>query len=53
VTVADLARRLDIDERKAARLREPRARSRLDSPEAALSALGWTIGTEARQMRAV
>jgi hypothetical protein len=45
-TVADLARRLDIDDRKAARLIDPRAASKLTSLEAALSALGYDIAIE-------
>lgn len=43
MTVADLARRLDIDYRQAARLVDPRAASKLTSLEAALSALGYAI----------
>ena len=43
MTVADLARRLDIDDRQAARLVDPRAASKLTSLEAALSALGYAI----------
>ncbi len=43
MTVADLARRLDIDDRQAARLVDPRAASRLVSLEAALSALGYMV----------
>ena len=46
MTVADLARRLSIDERKAARLIDPRAAGRLTSLEAALSALGYAIAVE-------
>ena len=46
MTVADLARRLDIDARKAARLIDPRAASRLNDLEVALSALGYTIAIE-------
>jgi antitoxin HicB len=49
MTVADLARRLDIDDRKAARLIDPRAVSRLTSLEAALSALGYTIAIEVQE----
>src|SRR5215831_18943080 len=45
-TVADLARRLDIDDRQAARLVDPRAASRLASLEAALSALGYKVAIE-------
>jgi antitoxin HicB len=43
MTVAHLARRLGVDDRKAARLIDPRAASRLTSLEAALSALGYAI----------
>ena len=49
MTVADLARRLDIDDRKAARLIDPRAVSRLTDLEAALSALGYTIAIEVHE----
>ena len=49
MTVADLARRLDIDDRKAARLIDPRAVSGLTSLEAALSALGYAIGIEVHE----
>jgi antitoxin HicB len=49
MTVADLARRLDIDDRKAARLIDPRAASRLTSLEAALSSLGYAIGIEVHE----
>jgi antitoxin HicB len=49
MTVADLARRLDIDDRKATRLIDPRAVSRLTSLEAALSALGYTIAIEVQE----
>jgi antitoxin HicB len=46
MTVADLARRLGIDERKAARLIDPRAAAKLTSLEAALSALGYAVAIE-------
>jgi antitoxin HicB len=46
MTVADLARRLDIDTRKTARLIDPRAASRLSDLEVALSALGYAIAIE-------
>ncbi len=46
MTVADLARRLDVDDRKAARLIDPRAASRLTDLEAALSAVGYAIAIE-------
>ena len=49
MTVADLARRLDIDYRQAARLLDPRAASKLTSLEAALSALGYAIAIEVRE----
>jgi hypothetical protein len=50
MTVADLARRLGIDDRKAARLIDPRAAaSRLASLEAALSALGYAIAIEVHE----
>jgi antitoxin HicB len=46
ITVADLARRIGIEERQAARLINPRAASKLTDLEAALSALGYTIAIE-------
>jgi antitoxin HicB len=49
MTVADLARCLDIDERRAARLIDPRATSGLTSLEAALSALGYAISIEVHE----
>ena len=49
MTVADLAHRLGIDDRKAARLIDPRAASSLTSLEAALSALGYTIAIEVHE----
>jgi antitoxin HicB len=49
MTVADLARRLGIDDRKAARLIDPRAANRLTSLEAALSALGYAIAIEVHE----
>jgi antitoxin HicB len=49
LTVADLARRLDIDYRQAVRLVDPRAKSKLTSLEAALSALGYTVAIEVRE----
>jgi antitoxin HicB len=49
MTVADLARRLDIDDRKAARLIDPRAASSLTSLETALSALGYAIAIEVHE----
>lgn len=49
MAVADLARRLDVEERKAARLIDPRAASRLASLESALSALGYVIAIEVHE----
>jgi antitoxin HicB len=49
LTVADLARRLEIDYRQAARLVDPRAASKLTSLDAALSALGYAIGIEVHE----
>lgn len=49
MTVADLARRLGIDERRAARLVDPRVAGKLASLEAALSALGYNIAIELRE----
>jgi antitoxin HicB len=46
ITAADLARRLGIDDRQAARLIDPRAASKLTSLDAALSALGYAIAIE-------
>ena len=46
MTVADMARRLDIDYRQAARLVDPRAASKLVSLEAALSQLGYRVAIE-------
>jgi antitoxin HicB len=51
ITVTDLALRLDLEEREAARLLDPRARARLTSLEAALAALGYEIGIEVREKR--
>ena len=51
ITIAELARRLGIDDREAARLISPRARTRLTRLEEALSALGYTIGIEVREKR--
>jgi hypothetical protein len=47
--VADLARQLGIDDRKAARLIDPRATIRLASLEQALSALGYAIAIEVHE----
>jgi len=49
MSVADLARRLGIDDRKAARLVGPRASGRLSSLESALSSLGYSIAIEVRK----
>jgi len=49
MTVSDLARRLDTDARKAARLLDPRAASKLTSLEEALSALGYVIAIEVHE----
>ena len=46
MTVAELARRLDIDYRQAARLVDSRAASKLVSLEAALSQLGYRVAIE-------
>ncbi len=43
LTVADLARRLDMDYRQAARLVDPRSPSKLTSLKAALGVLGYEI----------
>jgi antitoxin HicB len=48
---AELAVQLGIDERRAARLIDPKARTPLSKLEEALSALGYTIGIEVRQRR--
>ena len=46
MTITDLARRLEIDDRKTARAVDPRTASRLTNLEAALSALGYSIAIE-------
>ena len=46
IAVADLARRLDINDCEAARLIDPRAASSLGALEAALSVLGCAIAVE-------
>jgi antitoxin HicB len=51
LSIPELARRLEMDEREAARLVDPRARTRLTSLEAALAALGYEIGIEVREKR--
>lgn len=47
----DLAAQLGIDQRQAARLIDPKARTPLSKLEQALSALGYTIGIEVRERR--
>jgi antitoxin HicB len=49
MTIAELAGLLAIDDRKAARLIDPRATSGLTSLEAALSALGYAIAIEVHE----
>ncbi len=51
MTVDDLAQRMETDRRDAARLLSPRTRTPLARLEAALSALGYTIGIEVRDKR--
>jgi antitoxin HicB len=51
ISIAELARRLGLDDREAARLVDPRTRTRLTSLEAALAALGYEIGIEVREKR--
>jgi antitoxin HicB len=46
MTVADLARKLGINDERAARLVSPRAAGNLAGLEAALSVLGYSIGIE-------
>lgn len=43
LTVADIARRLEIDYRQAARLADPRSASKLTSLKAALGVLGYEV----------
>ena len=47
----ELTTMLGIDERQAARLIDPKARTPLTKLEAALAALGYTIGIEVRERR--
>jgi len=49
ITVAELARPLGVDERKAARLIDPRAAGRLSALEEALSALGYAVAIEVHE----
>jgi antitoxin HicB len=51
MSMTGLAQRLGVDERQAARLIDPKARTPLSKLEAALSALGYTIGIEVRERR--
>jgi antitoxin HicB len=51
MSTADLAERLGVDEKHAARLIDPKARTPLGKLEAALSLLGYTIGIEVRKRR--
>ena len=51
MTTAELAEKLSLDQRPAARLIDPKARTPLAKLEAALSALGYTIGIEVRERR--
>jgi antitoxin HicB len=51
MSLTDLARRVGIDERQAARLVDPKARTPLAKLEEALSALRYTIGIEVRERR--
>ena len=51
MSASELGRRLGIDERQATRLIDPKARTPLAKLEAALSALGYTIGIEVREKR--
>lgn len=49
--IPEFAKMLGIDERQAARLVDPKARTPLAKLEEALSALGYTIGIEVREKR--
>ena len=51
VGIPEFAKRLGVDERQAARLVDPKARTPLSKLEEALSALGYTIGIEVREKR--
>ena len=51
MSTADFARKLGVDDRQAARLIDPKARTALSKLEEALSALGYTIGIEVREKR--
>lgn len=51
VGIPEFAKRLGVDDRQAARLIDPKARTPLSKLEAALSALGFTIGIEVREKR--
>jgi len=50
-STADLSKRLGIDEHQAARLIDPKARTPLADLEAALSALGYSIAIEVREIQ--
>ena len=49
ITVAELARPLGVDNRKAARLIDPRAAGRLSALEEALSAFGYAVAIEVHE----
>ncbi len=51
LSTADLGRMLGANDRDATRLLDPKARTPLAKLEAALSALGYTIGIEVREKR--
>lgn len=51
ISVPELARRLAVEERDAARLIDPKTRTPLTKLQEALSALGYTIGIEVREKR--
>ena len=51
MNAAELARSLGIEGKEAQRLIDPKARTPLSKLEAALSALGYTIGIEVREKR--
>jgi antitoxin HicB len=51
MSIVELSRQLGIDERRAMRLIDPRARTSLTKLEEALSKLGYTIGIEVREKR--
>ena len=51
LSIADLGKRLGVDERQAARLIDPKARTPLAKLEAALAALGYSITIEVHESR--